>query len=163
MTRAEVVHLLSALPRDSAGLVSFHDAQKLIVRYREEQIARFKVIFPQIVTGSAKKRQDGTVTSATDNINRDDAEACSAEQAAGPGSGYLNETAAGRAKVGNTLQLAERTPRGSSWNDGKMRGGRKARKTKFSADVAPAEMFIKDMGLTPAGVASQVSLRLPPS
>ncbi|CAM9109049.1 unnamed protein product, partial [Hapterophycus canaliculatus] len=56
VTRAEVVQLLSELLRDSAGLVSFHDAQKLILGYRQEQIARFKVIFPPIVTGFAKKK-----------------------------------------------------------------------------------------------------------
>ena len=56
ITRAEVSDLFSGLPRDAAGLVSFHDAQKLILGYREKQIARFRVIFPDTVTKHGKKR-----------------------------------------------------------------------------------------------------------
>lgn len=148
VTRAEVVHLLSDLPRDAAGLVSFHDAQKLILGYREEQIERFKVIFPQIVTGSANKKQHRTITSPADDINSGNATAHSAEEG-GPG----------KVTVGIALASAKRAPGGRALDDGAKRGGRLGRRAMFSADVAPAEMFVKDMGLTPAGIASHVSLR----
>ncbi|CAM9674238.1 unnamed protein product, partial [Scytosiphon promiscuus] len=157
VTRAEVVQLLSDLARDLEGLVSFHDAQEVIVGYREKQIARFKVIFPQLVTGSAKNKQHRAVALPADSIGSEDVAACFAEQVIGPGGGYMNETVARRAKVCNTLTSAGRTLRGRPREDRAKQGGGKGRMAKFSTDVAPAEMFIKDVGLTPAGVASQTS------
>ena len=143
VTRAEVIQLLSGLPRDDAGLVSFHDAQKLIMGYREKQIARFKVIFPEIAAGMGKKKQPRG-TKPPPGV---------AELDAGK---TRTDTANRRKKAGPSLSATEGTSMARSCGAEVGGGGGVSRRAKFSADVAPAEMFIKDAGLTPAGVASHV-------
>lgn len=139
-----VVQLLADLPRDAAGFVSFHDAQKLVMRYREKEIARFKVIFPGVATGSAKKKSNRAAKSPQG------AEAQSRDMALGK-----IETAEG-ATSGLSLASTKGVSAGRLGGGEATRGGGARRKAKFSADVAPAEMFIKDVGFTPAGVASHV-------
>lgn len=134
VSRPEVVQLLSGLPRDPAGLVSFHDAQKLIVEYRENQIARFKVIFPEVVRGLAKKKSHRSAAISPPGVEHGSSKDQSLTPTkGGVSSGRYSECEAARG------------------------GGVMGRRAKFSAEVAPAEMFIKDMGFTPAGVAKHVS------
>lgn len=120
--------------------MSFHEAQKLIVRYREKQIARFKVIFPEIATGLAKKR-----------LNRP---AKSPQGAAG----QSRDMTLGKAEMdeGATTGPSLASTKGRFSGGEAMRGSKASRRAKFSADVAPAEMFMKDVGFTPAGVANHV-------
>ncbi len=143
VTRAEVIQLLSGLPRDAAGLVSFHDAQKLIMGYREKQIARFKVIFPEIAAGMGKKKNPRIANLPSGAAELDGPKA-------------LTTTASGRAGAGPSLGSTERASVARSCGADGARGAGVGRRAKFSADVAPAEMFIKDAGFTPAGVASHV-------
>lgn len=143
VTRAEVIQLLSGLPRDASGLVSFHDAQKLIMGYREKQIARFKVIFPEIAAGMAKKKKPRSALLPSGAAELD-------------GRNALTTTASGRAGAGSSLGSSEMTSIARSCGADGARGGGVGRRAKFSADVAPAEMFIKDAGFTPAGLASHV-------
>eukprot|EP00903_Cladosiphon_okamuranus_P014353 g13327.t1 len=145
ITRPEVVQLLADLPRDAEGFVSFHGAQKLIMRYREEQIARFKVIFPEVATGSAKSRS-----------NR----AAKSPQGAGAqsrdltlGKTEIAEESASGLPLASTMGASAVRLGGCEAT----RGGGASRKAKFGANVAPAEMFIKDVGFTPAGVANHTS------
>lgn len=159
ITRGEVIDLLSSLPRDDSGLVSFHDAQKLITGYREKQIARFKVIFPEIAGGATRKKPGRASKSCAHGHIGGDGQTQDGEVGRGSGgdrSGTLAETTVvGRAQAGNALASTENMSTGCSGGGGaKRRGGR----AKFSADVAPAEMFVKDMGYTPAGIANNVSL-----
>lgn len=141
-----VIQLLSDLPRDAAGLASFHDAQKLIMRYREKQIARFKVIFPEVATGLAKKRFNRAEKSPQGVSGQGRAMALVGE----------TEMAEEGATHGPPLASAKRVPAGRSSGGEATRGGGFSRRAKFSADVAPPEMFMKDVGFTPAGVAKHV-------
>lgn len=139
VSRPEVIQLLSGLPRDAAGLVSFHDAQKLIVGHRENQIARFKVIFPEIAGGSAKKKSSRSAAKSP------------------PGVEYGSNSSSSNNDRSSTPTKDGVAPVRSSLGEAARGGGVMSRRAKFSADVAPAEMFIKDVGFTPAGVANHVS------
>lgn len=151
VTRGEVVQLLSGLPRDKgSGLISFHDAQALITRYRDKQIARFKVIFPDLTSGGGGGGGDdecGCECEALAKIQREG----SARSPEMPGlvSKKTEQQQACPANKAGALKG------GSGGGGGRRRGER--RRAKFSPDVAPAEMFVKDAGLTPAGVAKYVS------
>lgn len=127
-----------------AGLVSFHDAQKLIMRYRQQQIARFKVIFPELSTGLAKKR-----------LNRVAKPAQTAARQSGDVTLRKTEVVEGAAP-GPSFASTKGPTVGRFGGGEATRGGGAIRKAKFSADVAPAEMFMKDVGFTPAGVANHV-------
>lgn len=149
VTRTEVVTLLSNLLRDSTGLVSFHDAQKLIVGYREEQIARFRVIFPDIVPQPTKSLRHEPALEPAGTLTTHAATTLACR---------TGEVNGGARKKVTTSSLPD---------DGGLDGGtstkRLSRKransgrAKFSPDVAPSTMFLKDMGFTPAGMAKQVS------
>lgn len=115
------------------------------MRYREKQIARFKVIFPEIATGLDKKRltraararQEGTGGECRDKTlgKTEIAEGVFA----GPSGASTNGVSTARFNGGEASK-----------------SGGTSRRTKFSTDVAPAEMFMKDVGFTPAGVANHV-------
>ncbi|CAM9276367.1 unnamed protein product, partial [Choristocarpus tenellus] len=107
ITQQEVIELFSDLARDTDGRLSFHEMQQQVMRYRKNQISRFKVIFPDITSG--KRRSKQTV----------------AEGGAGKDCCGVRPTT-----------LTSRSVR--------CRGG------KLRADVSPPEMFIKDVGYTPA-------------
>ncbi|CAM9558209.1 unnamed protein product [Ectocarpus sp. 6 AP-2014] len=158
VTRGEVVDLLSTLPRDASGLVSFHDAQKLIMGYREKQIARFKVIFPEIAGGAASKQAGRASKSCAHGNIGGGGKTLDGDVGRGGGGdrscALAETTVVGRAQAGKVLASTENMSTGCSGGGGaKRRGGR----AKFSADVAPAEMFVKDMGHTPAGIANHTS------
>lgn len=151
VTRAEVSDLLSGLPRDAAGLASFHDAQKLILGYREKQIARFRVIFPDTVTKSGKtppSRRRVTSSAGGDS---------------GGGSGgdgtMIPAGGSGSSAGGSVCSKSKENSVGRSRDAGAGSGkaASRSRGDKFSADVAPPEMFVKDVGFTPAGMAKHVS------
>lgn len=163
------MQLLSDLPRDADGLVSFHDAQKRIVGYREKQIARFKVIFPDLVSGETKKLREARPSEnslAATKGNANGGLMCPTEEAGvyiGGGlqtaSGVATELVAGAMGM---VGLKEGTSAGHPVEE-KRRGKGGVlllgnRRPKFNADVAPPEMFIKDAGFTPAGMAKHVSL-----
>lgn len=150
VTRAEVSDLLSDLPRDAAGLASFHDAQKLILGYREKQIARFRVIFPDTVTKSGK----------TPPSRRRVTSSAGGDSGGGGGDGTMVPArGSGSSAGGSVCSKSKENSVGRSRYVGA--GGGKAasrsRGDKFSADVAPPEMFVKDVGFTPAGMAKHVS------
>lgn len=158
VTRAEVVQLLSSLPRDAAGLVSFHDAQQLILGYRESQIERFRVIFPDVTTAAPRlannMRRGDNATGLTANGGGSSTARYGTAEGDRGGShdgGSIATTVEG--PVGPTAlarrPLQERSREGEG-------GGR--RRAKFSADVAPPEMFVKDVGFTPAAMAKNVRL-----
>lgn len=155
VTRDEVAQLLSSLPREpDTGLVSFHDAQALIVGYRETQIARFKIIFPNLVAAASgsecggapvKKQRASSAAPVLDHGVGDRFKGCESNAE------NSKPRDLSSSEQGTRLEKA-----GASC--GQKTGGRLARrKAKFSLDVAPAEMFIKDAGFTPAGMAKHVS------
>lgn len=116
--------------------MSFHDAQNLIVAYRENQIARFKVIFPEIAGGLAKTKSNRSAAKSP------------------PGVEYGSSSSSDRSPTPTKGGVSAERP-----GEGATTTGTRAmrRRAKFSADVAPAEMFIKDVGFTPAGMANHVS------
>lgn len=155
VTRDEVTQLLSGLPRETGtGFVSFHDAQALIVGYRETQIARFKVIFPNLVATTSGGERGG----APVKKQRASSAILVSQQGVGDGlkaceSNAENIKPRDLDSSGQETRLVKtRGPSGKRAGD---RLGR--RRAKFSLDVAPAEMFIKDAGFTPAGMAKHVS------
>ena len=174
VTRAEVSDLLSGLPRDSAGLASCDDAQKLILGYREKQIARFKVIFPDTVTKSgitppSRRRMmssagDGSSSGGSGSVHGPEA-AEVVGNGVGVRDGCLGATTVpaggSRSKAGGSICSMSKNKSVECFR-GAGAGGEKAasrtRGDKFSADVAPPEMFVKDVGFTPAGMAKHVSI-----
>lgn len=48
LSKQDIYELFRDLPRDSNGLLSFHDMQQKIVKYREARIKEFKLVFPSI-------------------------------------------------------------------------------------------------------------------
>lgn len=158
----QVTQLLSGLPRDpETGFASFHDAQKLVVAYRDKHIARFKVIFPDPVPG---RRAAGGAKASRSKKHKSSSRR--------PRTGGLTlPTEAERGEIrGEQLEGALTKGGSGSYDDSPLgpegrgrcdvdMGGRRRRRAKFSADVAPAEMFIKDAGFSPAGIANRVSQR----
>lgn len=175
VTRAEVSELLSGLPRDAAGLASFHDAQKLILGYREKQIARFKVIFPDTVTKSRMtppSRRRVTSSAGDDSSGGGGSGSVHGPEGAeavgngvGVRSGCMGTKivpagGSGSTAGGSICSISNNKSVGRSRGAG-TGGGQAASRTKgdkFSADVAPPEMFVKDVGFTPAGMAKHVSV-----
>lgn len=157
VTRAEVVELLSSLRRDAAGLVSFHNAQQLITGYRDNQIARFRVIFPNVTTIAAPAvakqhtRRGVNATRAASN-GGGGASTASYGTVEGDREGPQDCGSIATTVGGAGLPLEERRREEGGWVGG--------RRGKFSADVAPPEMFVKDVGFTPAAMAKHVSFVL---
>jgi len=59
--KKDIYELFRDVPRDEFGRISFHEAQNLILKFREDRIKEFKLVFPSIKT----KTQDKTVSSGT--------------------------------------------------------------------------------------------------
>lgn len=158
VTHAEVVQLLSSLPRDAAGLVSFHDAQQLVTGYRDNQIARFRVIFPDVTTAAPRlannMRQGDNATALTPNGG---GTSTARYGTAKGGRGALHDGGLVATTVGGPVGTTApaRRPLQERGREGEGGGRRRA---KFSPDVAPSEMFVKDVGFTPAGMAKHVRL-----
>lgn len=153
VTRAEVVQLLSGLPRDESNMVSFHDAQRVIINYREEQIARFKLVFPNLVSRRTDEK------SSSGSARASSAKSDSPQQGSSAAASRVSRVSRADGQT-KTPDVGIRTPTEgdspASCGAGVQRGrGRRADK-KFSPDVAPAEMFVKDVGYTPAGLAKHV-------
>lgn len=148
ITREEVIELLSHLPRDADGLVNFHDAQKLITGYRGEQIARFRVIFPDLVGRIAAnhRTRDGQSSRLDEENSRNQMVRSSSGDGAQPDE---------RLEAVQDTRSRDGHPAGNS----RLRRGNQARACRaprLSEGVAPPEMFLKDVGLTPAGLSKQV-------
>ena len=115
------------------------------MRYRERQIARFKVIFPEVANGSAKRRPSRAAKPPQ-----------GATGGQSHGTSLAKTEVADGATTGRPLASTKGGSAGRLGGGDTTRGGGVGRRAKFSADVAPAEMFIKDVGFTPAGVANHV-------
>lgn len=48
ITKQDVIDILEDIPRNENGLLSFHDAQKVIMDYRDERIKQLKLVYPQL-------------------------------------------------------------------------------------------------------------------
>eukprot|EP01038_Epipyxis_sp_PR26KG_P014865 gene14865-19981_t len=46
LSKQEVIQLFEKLPADENGCISFHEAQKAIVKFRDDRIKQFKQVFP---------------------------------------------------------------------------------------------------------------------
>mmetsp|Transcript_21905 Transcript_21905/g.36672 ORF Transcript_21905/g.36672 Transcript_21905/m.36672 type:complete len:343 (+) Transcript_21905:83-1111(+) len=77
--KKDIYELLEDLPRDDKGLISFHEAQEVIAKYRQDRIKEFKLVYPSIKTkkevvlpaianGPATTTMDGT----NDDLNATD-------------------------------------------------------------------------------------------
>ena len=153
VTRAEVIQLLSGLSRDEARTVSFHDAQRAITEYRKRQIARFRVMFPDLVTWGEEKSSLCSVKASNTY-----APPSSSSELISRGSGVTRHDGQFTPVATVTKTAGEcATVRGAEVQSGR-KNGRSGRRAKLSADVAPAEMFLRDVGYTPAGMAKHVSL-----
>lgn len=53
--KKDIYDLFKDVPRDEWGRISFHDAQNLILKYREDRIKEFKLVFPSIKSKPAEK------------------------------------------------------------------------------------------------------------
>ena len=64
LSKQDIYDLFRGLPRDSDGLLSFHDMQQKIVKYREARIKEFKLVFPSIgiKASSSSDPNNGTNT-----------------------------------------------------------------------------------------------------
>ncbi|CAM9427400.1 unnamed protein product [Ascophyllum nodosum] len=152
VTRAEVIQILSGLSRDEARTVSFHDAQRAITEYRKRQIARFRVMFPDLVTWGEEKSSLCSVKASNTY-----APPSSSSELISRGSGVTRHDRQFTPVATVTKTAGEcATVRGAEVQSGR-KNGRSGRRAKLSADVAPAEMFLRDVGYTPAGMAKHTN------
>lgn len=50
ITREEIIQLFEDAPRDSRGYLSFHDLQRIISEFRESRIAKYKLVYPNLIS-----------------------------------------------------------------------------------------------------------------
>lgn len=153
LTRAEVIKLLAGLPRDEFNMVSFHDAQRVIIDYREEQIDRFRLVFPDLVCRNRDEK------SSSSSVNPSSAKTATSQQdssvvASRRSQGSRPDGKTKSPAVGTRTPLVGGSP--TACGAGVQQGRDKRAHKKFSPDVAPADMFVKDVGYTPAGLANHV-------
>ena len=60
----DIRDILSAVPRNSSGLMSFHEVQKVIMKFRETRVKEYKLVFPSI-GGGTKGGDAGTTGDGT--------------------------------------------------------------------------------------------------
>ena len=60
--KKDIFELFKDVPRDEWGRISFHEAQNLILKYREDRIKEFKLVFPSIKSKSADKEGSSAST-----------------------------------------------------------------------------------------------------
>lgn len=153
VTRAEVVQLLAGLPRDESNMVSFHDAQRVIIDYREEQIDRFRLVFPDLVCRNRDEKPSSSSVKASSTKNTTPQQGNSAVVSRGS-QGSRPDGKTKTPAVGTRTPAEGDSP--TACGAGVQLGRGKRAHKKFSPDVAPADMFVKDVGYTPAGLANHV-------
>lgn len=137
LQKKDVYELLKDLPRDEFGRLSFHDAQNVILKYREDRIKELKLVYPSIKTTSTDKAATGTlklpaVTGAS-TVEPDGDE--------DHGNADLNNMTGTNGGFDNTEKKKKR----------------KKRLARVGDSVAPPTMFLRDKGLTNPDVIEQTT------
>jgi hypothetical protein len=71
LTKQDIRDLFSVCERDEYGRISFHDGQRVVVSFRKERIAQYKLVFPVIGKKPGQASMDSTSggTSNFENTN----------------------------------------------------------------------------------------------
>ena len=125
--KKDIYELFRDVPRDEFGRISFHEAQNIILKFREDRIKEFKLVFPSIKTkvhdkGGSTTTKLPTLSGAETNAGLDD----------------LNAT--GESQLSATEKKKT-----------------KKRLARVGESVAPATMFQKMKGLTNPDVIEQTT------
>lgn len=130
--KKDIYELFKDVPRDEFGRISFHEAQNLILKFREDRIKEFKLVFPSIKTKSTEKESTTGVklpTIAGTETMGDGTEAMAVDD--------LNAT-------GDTA-------------NGQTKKKKKKRLARVGDSVAPPTMFLKMKGLTNPDIIEQTT------
>lgn len=127
----DIYELFRDVPRDEFGRISFHEAQKLILKFREDRIKEFKLVFPSI---KSKSEKDAVST------------------------GVKLPTIAGSETIGDdgAMVVDDLNATGDTSN-GQTKKKKKKRLARVGESVAPPTMFLKMKGLTNPDIIEQTT------
>lgn len=68
LVKKDIYDLLSGLTRDEFDRISFHDAQKIIIKFRKDRIKELKLVYPSIAVKADHKEMREDVSSQSSTI-----------------------------------------------------------------------------------------------
>lgn len=129
--KKDIYELFKDTPRDEFGRISFHDAQNLILKFREDRIKEFKLVFPSIKT---KPTEKGATT------------------------GVKFPTIPGTETLGDgTMNVVDDFNATGDTQNGLTKKKKKKRLARVGESVAPPTMFLKMKGLTNPDIIEQTT------